>query len=87
MKLWAGRFSKEADKQLDDFNSSILVDSRMVKEDILGSIAHAAMLKKQGIIAPGEADKIADGLQGILNDLESGALSVDMTAEDVHTFV
>ena len=87
MKLWAGRFSKEADKQLDDFNSSISVDSRMIKEDILGSIAHAAMLKKQGIIAPGEADKITAGLQDILHDLQSGALTVDMEAEDVHTFV
>lgn len=87
MKLWAGRFSKEADKQLDDFNSSIAVDSRMVKEDIIGSIAHVSMLKKQNIIAGAEADKIGQELKTMLSDLESGTLSIDYGAEDVHTFV
>ena len=65
MKLWEGRFKKQLDKKADDFNSSIAVDSRMVKEDIAGSIAHAAMLLKQGIIAQQEAEAIIDGLSGI----------------------
>ena len=87
MKLWAGRFHKELDKTTDDFNSSISFDSRMVKEDIAGSIAHATMLGECGVLAPEESAKICEGLRGILADLESGKLAVDETAEDVHTFV
>ncbi len=87
MKLWAGRFHKELDKTTDDFNSSISFDSRMVKEDIEGSIAHATMLGECGVLAPEEAAKICGGLEGILTDLESGKLAIDETAEDVHTFV
>ena len=62
MKLWTGRFSKEIDPKTNDFNSSIPFDSRMYKEDIEGSIAHAAMLGRQGIIAAGEAEAIINGL-------------------------
>lgn len=87
MKLWAGKFHKELDRTTDDFNSSISFDSRMVKEDIAGSIAHATMLGECGVLAPEEAAKICEGLKGILADLESGKLAIDETAEDVHTFV
>ncbi len=87
MKLWAGRFSKEADSRLNDFNASIRFDSRMAKQDITGSMAHAAMLGKTGIIPQSEADAIIEGLKGILADLESGALAIDYTCEDIHTFV
>jgi argininosuccinate lyase len=87
LKLWAGRFHKELDKTTDDFNSSISFDSRMVKEDIQGSIAHATMLGESGVLAQEEAAKICRGLKDILADLESGKLPIDETAEDVHTFV
>lgn len=87
MKLWAGRFSKEIDKKTNDFNSSIKFDSRMYKEDITGSMAHAAMLGAQGINSKEDTDKILDGLQGILSDIESGKLEIDPNAEDIHTFV
>ena len=87
LKLWAGKFHKDLDKTTDDFNSSISFDSRMVKEDITGSIAHATMLGECGVLAPEESAKICEGLRTILADLESGKLAVDETAEDVHTFV
>ena len=87
MKLWKGRFKKEADPKTNDFNSSISVDSRMVKQDIEGSVAHAAMLGLQGIIDPDESEKIRVGLQEILRDIENGALLIDPDAEDIHTFV
>jgi argininosuccinate lyase len=87
LKLWAGRFHKELDKTTDDFNSSISFDSRMVKEDIEGSIAHATMLGECGVLAQEEAAKIRQGLKEILADIESGKLPIDETAEDVHTFV
>lgn len=87
MKLWAGRFHKELDKTTNDFNSSISFDSRMAKEDIEGSIAHATMLGECGVIAPDESEKIREGLAGILADLESGKLAIDESAEDIHTFV
>ncbi len=86
-KMWAGRFKKEADSKVNDFNSSISFDARMYRQDIMGSIAHAAMLGKTGIISQSEADKITEGLSGILNDLESGALAFDSSAEDIHMFV
>ncbi|MBQ6466983.1 MAG: argininosuccinate lyase [Clostridia bacterium] len=87
MKLWAGRFSKEIDKKTNDFNSSISVDSRMYEQDIEGSIAHVAMLAKQGIISAEDGKKIKQGLLGIKEDIASGALPVDPDAEDIHTFV
>ncbi len=87
MKLWAGRFQKEISKTTNDFNSSIAFDSKMYKQDIEGSIAHASMLGQCGIIEDSESKKICDGLREILNDIESGALKIDMEAEDIHTFI
>ena len=72
MKLWTGRFHKELDKTTNDFNSSISFDSRMVKEDIQGSIAHATMLGACGVLDKAESEKICAGLEGILSDIESG---------------
>ncbi|MBQ6829670.1 MAG: argininosuccinate lyase [Clostridia bacterium] len=86
-KLWAGRTDGTTNQLADDFNSSIHFDSRMYKQDITGSMAHAAMLGAQGIIGKDEADTLIDGLQGILDDLDSGALAFDMTCEDIHMFV
>ena len=86
-KMWAGRFQKALDKKADDFNSSIRFDYRMYAQDVKGSMAHAAMLARQGILPQPEVDTIIDGLEGILKDLESGALQVDMNAEDVHMFI
>ena len=86
-KMWAGRTSGATDSIADDFNSSIRFDCRMYRQDITGSMAHAAMLGAQGIIAQGEADRLIDGLQGILDDLDSGALEFDMSCEDIHMFV
>ena len=85
--MWAGRFSKALDKKADDFNSSIGFDNRMYRQDICGSIAHATMLAKQGIITAVDCEKIIDGLGSILADLESGALEIDMNCEDIHMFV
>ncbi|MBR3955423.1 MAG: argininosuccinate lyase [Clostridia bacterium] len=86
-KLWAGRFAKELDSRANDFNSSIRVDSRMVRQDIKGSIAHATMLGATDILPQSEVDMIVEGLQGILADIDNGSLPIDMTAEDVHMFV
>ena len=86
-KLWEGRTSAATDKIADDFNSSIAVDCRMYKEDITGSMAHAAMLAKQGIIEKDEAEMLIDGLAGILADLNEGKFEIDPTAEDIHMFV
>lgn len=87
MKMWAGRFSKEENKEVNDFNSSIRVDSRMYKEDITGSMAHAFMLGKCGIITNDESDLIIKTLDEILNDLENNKLEIDYEAEDIHMFV
>ncbi|MBO4894952.1 MAG: argininosuccinate lyase [Clostridia bacterium] len=87
MKLWAGRFSKEADKKTNDFNSSIATDSRMFEEDITGSIAHATMLAAQGIISQEDGAAICEGLEQIKQDIKSGALLIDPDAEDIHTFI
>ncbi len=87
MKLWKGRFQKEADPKTNDFNSSISIDSRMFREDVEGSIVHAAMLGKQGIIDPVESGIIQAELRKIREDIESGALKIDPDAEDIHTFV
>lgn len=86
-KIWAGRTDGTVNKIADDFNSSISFDSRMYKEDITGSMAHAAMLGAKNIISEADADLIIDGLSGILSDLESGKLKIDFSAEDIHTFV
>ena len=86
-KMWAGRTSGETDRIADDFNSSIRVDCRMYRQDITGSMAHAAMLGAQGIITQDEAGQLIDGLQGILDDLDSGRLQFDMRCEDIHMFV
>lgn len=86
-KLWAGRFKKEVDEKVNDFNSSISFDMRMYKHDILGSIAHATMLGEQGIIDKKESETIVNGLTEILNDIENGTLEFDMAAEDIHMFI
>ena len=86
-KLWAGRTAGETNQIADDFNSSIRFDCRMYREDITGSMAHAAMLGAKNIISKSDADAIIDALQTILDDLESGALEIDPTAEDIHMFV
>lgn len=87
MKLWTGRFKKEISKTTNDFNSSISFDSRMYREDIEGSIAHAEMLGQCGIITKEESKDIQQGLKGILEDIENGDLKIDMEAEDIHTFI
>jgi len=86
-KMWAGRTDGKTNKIADDFNSSIKIDSRMYKQDILGSMAHASMLSAKNIISKQDADILIDGLDGILADLESGKLEIDFNAEDIHMFV
>lgn len=86
-QLWKGRFKKELAKETNDFNSSISFDSRMFEEDITGSMAHAAMLGATGIIEKSESEKIIQGLSEILDDIKSGKLEIDMSAEDIHTFI
>ena len=86
-KMWAGRFTKETDERVNDFNSSIKFDARMYRQDIEGSVAHATMLGECGIITKEDSKKITDGLKGILADIESGELPFDPTAEDIHMFV
>ncbi len=87
MAMWAGRFSKEVDKSVDVFNSSISFDARMYKQDIAGSIAHATMLGEQGIISMSDSLEIIGGLKEILADIDSGKLEFDAGAEDIHMFV
>ena len=86
-KMWAGRTDSVTAKAADDFNSSVAVDGRMFRQDIEGSLAHAEMLAGCGIITYAEFGEIAEGLKGILADIESGALKIDPEAEDVHMFV
>ncbi len=86
-KMWAGRTAGATDKMADDFNSSISFDSRMYRQDITGSMAHAAMLGAKGIITQEEADTLIKGLEEILCDIESGKLPINMEAEDIHMFV
>ncbi len=86
-KMWAGRFEKTLDKGADDFNSSIHFDNRMYKQDIAGSMVHAMMLSRQGIISQNEYEEILNGLSVILEDIKSGKLAIDMAAEDIHMFV
>ncbi len=87
MKLWGGRFTKETDKLVYNFNASISFDQKFYRQDIQGSIAHATMLGKQGIITKEESDKIVDGLKGILADIDAGTLVITDEQEDIHTFV
>ena len=86
-KMWAGRFAKALDKQADDFNSSIHFDCKMVRQDITGSMAHAAMLGATGIIDPQDSQQIIAALEEILTDIEAGKTPIDMNAEDIHMFV
>lgn len=86
-KLWAGRTDGTIDTTADDFNSSIRFDSRMYRQDITGSMAHAAMLGAQGIITEEEANILIDGLGKILADIDEGKLQIDMSSEDIHSFV
>lgn len=87
MKLWGGRFKKGTDKLVNDFNSSINVDSRMYKEDIQGSLAHASMLGKQNIIPKEASNRITSGLLEILKRIDNGVISIDETSEDIHSFI
>ena len=83
-KLWGGRFTKQTDRFTDHFHSSISFDSRMYREDITGSMAHAKMLGKQGIISQEDADTIVAALTEILADIEAGKVTFDEQAEDIH---
>lgn len=86
-KMWAGRTDGQTDRLADDFNSSIGFDCRMYRQDITGSMAHAAMLGATGILPKADVDTLIDGLQTILDDLDSGKLQFDPTCEDIHMFV
>ena len=86
-KMWAGRTDGQVEKIADDFNSSIRFDCRMYKQDITGSMAHAAMLAAQKIITDEDAEQLIAGLEQILADIDSGALAIDMECEDIHMFV
>ena len=86
-KMWAGRFLGALDKEADDFNSSISFDCKMYREDIRGSMAHATMLGARGIISEEDVNTILAGLEGVLADLDSGALAFDMDCEDIHMFI
>ena len=87
MKLWGGRFTGETNEQVYQFNASIGFDKRFFEQDIRGSIAHAGMLAKQGIITAEEGQAIKNGLDSILEDIKQGRLAIDETAEDIHSFV
>ena len=87
MKLWGGRFSQRTDKLASDFQSSVSFDQRLYKQDINGSVAHAEMLGQQGIIPKSDAEAIIKALKNIAADIERGALTIDMDAEDIHSFV
>ena len=87
MKLWGGRFSGQTDERADSFHSSVSFDQRLYKQDIRGSIAHALMLGRQGIIAPAEAEAMARTLKAIMADIDSGALVIDPASEDIHSFI
>ena len=86
-QLWGGRFTKETDKQVYDFNASISFDKRLYRHDIEGSKAHVTMLASAGILTDDEAKKIIDGLESILNDVENGTLEITDKYEDIHSFV
>ena len=84
MKLWAGRFQKETDDKVNDFNSSISFDARLYRQDITGSIAHATMLGEQGVIEQDEAHKIVETLKVLLTEIEDGKVSFTKDSEDIH---
>ncbi|MCI9674863.1 MAG: argininosuccinate lyase [Lachnospiraceae bacterium] len=86
-QLWGGRFTKETDKMVYDFNASIRFDKRFFHQDIDGSIAHVAMLAKQAVLTMEERDEIIAGLQGIRGDVDGGRLAIDESCEDIHSFV
>ena len=86
-QLWGGRFTKETDQLVYNFNASISFDRKFYREDIQGSIAHVTMLAKQGILTEQERDQIIAGLRGILEDVEAGRLPITEKYEDIHSFV
>ncbi len=86
-QLWGGRFTKETDRQVYEFNASIGFDQRLYRQDIEGSIAHVTMLQRQGILTADEAERIVGGLNSIREDVESGKLEIDSQYEDIHSFV
>lgn len=86
-QLWGGRFTKQTDQLVFDFNASITFDKRLFHEDVTGSIVHATMLAKQGILTEEERKSIVEGLTGILKDVDDGTLAIDETQEDIHSFV
>ena len=86
-KMWAGRFEKATDKEVNDYNSSLPFDCKMYSQDIEGSIAHSQMLAKQGVISAKDAEDIKNGLLSIKEDIESGKLTFDSDAEDIHMFI
>ena len=87
MKLWGGRFKSGVNELVNTFNASISIDSRMYKEDILGSLAHVKMLGKQGIIPAKDSEKIVNGLNEILKRMENGVIDIDNASEDIHSFI
>ena len=87
MKLWGGRFTKQTDELVHNFNASISFDQKFYKQDIEGSIAHVTMLAKQNIITDAERDTIIEGLKGIMNDISNGTLEITSKSEDIHSFV
>lgn len=87
MKLWGGRFTKETNELVHNFNASISFDQKFYKQDIQGSIAHVTMLAAQGILSDEDKVTIIDGLNGILKDIESGVLEISADSEDIHSFV
>ena len=87
MKLWGGRFTKEENQLVHNFNESLSFDQKFYEQDIRGSLAHAAMLARQGIISEADGAAIEAGLKGILEDLRSGALTFSSEYEDIHSFV
>ena len=87
MKLWGGRFKSGVNELVNTFNASISIDSRMYKEDILGSLAHVKMLGKQGIIPAKDSEKIVNGLNEILKRIENGVIDIDNASEDIHSFI
>lgn len=86
-QLWGGRFTKETDKLVYNFNASISFDRKFYRQDIRGSIAHVTMLASSGILTDEERDQIIAGLKGILNDVENGSLQITSEYEDIHSFV
>ena len=87
MKLWGGRFTKETNQLVHNFNESISFDQKFFRQDIAGSIAHVTMLAKQGILSNEDRDVIIAGLNSIREDLENGTLEITTEHEDIHSFV